>query len=71
MKAEREEKEAFVPVTLTLETQTEVDGLYTLLNHAMLSDAVGLCDAGQCLLPYRSENFCAHYLHLKLNALLK
>jgi hypothetical protein len=56
MKAERKEKKTFVPVTLNLETQTEVNGVYALLSHTKLSSAVGLFSEWQCLLPYKSEN---------------
>lgn len=43
MKAHREEQE-FLPVTLTLETQAEVDGIYTMLLSNQLTTAVGLDD---------------------------
>jgi hypothetical protein len=45
MTAYREEpKQEFKPVTLTLNTQAEVDGIYTLLLSNRLTSTVGLDD---------------------------
>ncbi len=49
MKATRPE---FIPITLTLETQHEVDAVFALLNHLVLSQAVGLRDLWKTLEPY-------------------
>lgn len=54
MKATRDE--VFTPVILTLETQAEVDGVFTLLNHALLAKAVELPDAWETLRGFRGPN---------------
>lgn len=64
MKAHRTPE--FTPVTLTLETQAEVDGIFALLNHD-LSNSVGIhYDDYQCLKPFASHH--ANKLHSALCA---
>jgi hypothetical protein len=46
---------AFVPVTLTLENQQEVDAIYALLSHSVIAHAIGLpYDSYEILEPYCS-----------------
>jgi hypothetical protein len=56
MKAHREEiVPSFKPVTLILESQEEVDGLYAFFNHG-ISDVVGFGDDSfKVLKPFRSD----------------
>lgn len=43
MKAHRETpKPAFIPVTLTLKSQAEVDGVFALFNNAKINETAGL-----------------------------
>lgn len=65
MKASRNQKVVFVPVTLTLETQAEVDAIYAVLNHSFLCDVLGLDSQYECLVPFKSDE--ASNLHSKLN----
>lgn len=68
MKAERKTESAFVPVILTLESQAEVDAVFSLLNHARICDAVELPDeAGGVLEPFHSQYY--HALHTNLDRL--
>lgn len=72
MKAERVAP-AFIPVTVTLESQAEVDALYALLNHAHVSAAVGLHHSGQqweAVQPFCNKTNCV-VLHAELNKILK
>jgi len=64
MKASRET--TFTPVTLTLESQAELDAIYTVLNHTGLCEALGLsCDLWEILDGYSSEK--SHELHKRVN----
>lgn len=57
MKASREE--TFRPVTIILETQEEVDGIYALMDDARLSRAAGIpssCSSG--LADFINEDKC-------------
>lgn len=58
---------SFIPVTLTLETQKEVDAIFGVLNHVTIRDALGLslADWNQLQPYYKVSNFD------QLNALLK
>ena len=45
MKANRtKQPEKFIPVNLILETQAEVDGIYTLLNQPQIRGSVGFSE---------------------------
>lgn len=68
MKAQRNEEKQFIPVTLMLETQHEVDALYAVLNHKTFNDAVlGLDgDSFKHLAPFKSENYVK--IHEKIQA---
>lgn len=70
MKAHRETpKPAFIPVTLTLESQAEVDGIYSLMNHTAISDAAELPEkAFETLEPFTSSRKDA--IHRKLVGIL-
>lgn len=66
MKASRQEP-PFVPVTLVLETQAEVDALFTLLNHSVISSAVGLDNEEYKALQRLRVVTNTSALHVKLN----
>lgn len=69
MKAHREEK--FTPVTLVLESQAEVDALFSLINHNSLTKAVGLTVTDyEALEPFVNRENCME-LHLKLCDIIK
>lgn len=56
MKATQET--SFKPIILILETQKEVDAIYTLLNHVKLSKAVGLNgDEYKVLIAYTTNRY--------------
>ena len=60
----------FNRVLLTLETQEQVDAIFTLLNHTYVRESVGLsAEDYKILIPYKSSG--ANALHKALNALLK
>ncbi len=54
MKATRAEPQ-FTPVTVTLETQEEVDAIFAFLVHGSLSDAVGLFNQWEVLSPFATK----------------
>lgn len=64
MKAERiDQKPPFVPVLLTLESQAEVDAIFTVMNHTHLSEALNFeYGVHEVLRPYR-DVFKALQLH--------
>jgi hypothetical protein len=63
MKAHRDEApRPFIPVTLTLESQAEVDAVFVLLNHTRLSDVLKLGEAYKALVPFR-DPISTSYLH--------
>jgi len=70
MKAERKEpKHEFIPVVLTLETQEEVDQVFSLLNFTTIRQTVDLEQfIGQHLEPYASDKYIKY--HDALSALL-
>ncbi len=72
MKAHRETpKPEFIPVTLILESQEEVDGVYALLNHLRVNDAAKLpYHAFKKLLPFVNQDNAA-FLHSQIDALIK
>jgi len=57
MKATQSSEPVFKPVTITLETQEEVNALYAFLVHPALSDAVGLRLQYEVLTPYRTQEY--------------
>jgi hypothetical protein len=72
MKARRTTPAPFNPVLLTLETQAEVDALFSVLNHFDLCRAIGLHEddeSFEALQPFRNESKCAqiHERICKLN----
>jgi hypothetical protein len=60
MKADRKNTPpVFKPVTLLLESQAEVDAIFSFLNHTDLVSAVDLPeDAFESLEPFRNEENC-------------
>lgn len=53
MKAHREPPK-FTPVTLVLETQEEVDAIFSLLNDRRITEPLGLEGAWKELFPFKS-----------------
>jgi len=50
---------AFVPVILTLESQAEVDAIYSVLNHVILSQILGIGDSDEAILfAHRDHSNC-------------
>lgn len=54
MKA-NQNKSGFQPVTLTMETQEEVNAMYAVLNFTPIQESVGLKNAQECLTPYATN----------------
>lgn len=69
MKALRDE--SFRPVTLILETQAEVDGVFALFDHAKICRAAGLEEVTYKVLEQWHNSTVAGRLHNQLKALLK
>ena len=71
MKAERAvPKQEFVPVIVTLESQKEVDSLYTISNHTMIGEALPALDRWhKQLSPFVSGN--TNDLWLDLNGAIR
>lgn len=72
MKAKQCVNKSFRPVHLILETQAEVDGIFALLNHVRISDAVGLGGSEyiEPLRPYHKSSV-TDSLHHELSRLLE
>ena len=70
MKIKTIEEQKFTPITITLETQEEVDKLYTLANHAYIDRAIGLHELYLGLQPYRNSQNSVKY-HTRLISILK
>jgi len=72
MKATRNPPPAkFVPVTLVLETQAEVDAIFSVLNHCTVCLAIGTDNnEWETLRPFIDRDH-AEKLHDALNALIK
>jgi hypothetical protein len=60
MKAHRE-GDKFRPVVITLESQAEVDALYAMLNHTVVSDDTALSDAHEEVEPFKTA--AAEHVH--------
>lgn len=58
----------FNPITITLESQSEVDRIFALLNFIPLSNALLLGEKWELLNPYISFRY--QHWHKKLNALM-
>ena len=70
MRVEREtSKHKFTPIHLILETQNEIDGIFALLDHAQLSQSVGLEGVWEKLDPYTSSMWIYYFkkLYIMLN----
>lgn len=60
----------FVPVSLVLETQAEVDAIFAVLNHTRLCDLLKLdCSDFQVLDPFKTKQ--ADRLHEAINKALQ
>lgn len=59
----------FKPVKLVLETQEEVDKVYSLLNHLDLAECLDIVGIFEILQPYRSKDYTKY--HEKLQELLR
>lgn len=61
----------FCPVTLTLESQAEVDAIYAVLNYTTLCEALGIGEGDfESLEPFKNH-IRAGELHAKLKILIK
>lgn len=58
MKVEQIQPKVFQPVTLTLETQDEVNGLFALLNHVKVAECVNMHNGfSEQLEPYITPDY--------------
>lgn len=61
---------AFAPVILTLESQAEVDAIFTVINHVRLSAALGIADVSEeTLIAFRDRDR-SDTLHRAVNKLI-
>jgi len=72
MKAHRETpKPAFIPVTLTLESQAEVDGVSALFNNAKINETAGLPHDSYKSLNSFMDRDNTDFIHEKLQGLIE
>ena len=72
MKANRtKQPEKFIPVNLILETQAEVDGIYTLLNQPQIRGSVGFSEGTYAVLELYKDNQNSLNLYRELIKVLK
>ena len=64
-------KDGFVPVVLTLETQTEVDAIFCVMNHYSLRCVLGLHDNDYKVLEGYASHEGAKTVHTKLCKMIR
>lgn len=58
-------KAGFEPILLTIETQDELDRLFALCNHSLISDRLMLYNMQDLLHPHRSDNYVKYHNELE------